>query len=315
MVEAANDGRRVRVLLDSFGAAKMPGELVDRLQSSGVALRWFRPLSNLRIWRNDNRTHRKILVVDDRIGFSGGVGIAEEWSGNARNADEWRDTHFSLVGPAVRSLKTAFLDNWNEAGGWQLDDSKQDDMAFAGGIPVQIVRASSAIGWSVAATLLRSLVAVSERSLTLVTPYFVPDARLEELLSSAAERGVRVTLMIPGRHCDMRLPQLAGNTSIEAMLEAGIRIWRYQRTNLHAKVLMIDGHLSCIGSANLNHRSMGKDEECCAVFLCPTLTKSLERQFLKDCEHAELLELDRWRARGIGLRLKEKLARTLVDEL
>ncbi|TQV78809.1 cardiolipin synthase B [Exilibacterium tricleocarpae] len=311
----AREGKTVRVLLDAFGAKTISVTLVEKMQSAGVEVRWFRPLATWRLWRNDKRTHRKILVIDDRIGFTGGVGIAEEWEGNASNPSEWRETHFKLDGPAVRGLKSAFLDNWNEAGDWTWDGQRTPTPAHPDGEPVQIVRASSTIGWTEMASLLRALVSVSRQSLTIVTAYFVPDAKLVDILCAAAQRGVEVRLLLPGKYIDKRLPQLAGQLSFERLLAGGVKIWIYQRTMLHAKLMTVDGTLACVGSANLNHRSLGKDEECCAVVLSPALAAELESDFIADCSHAEQLTLAAWKGRSTWLRAKERLARLLIEQL
>lgn len=315
LADKAREGKIVRVLLDSFGAKKMSDGLIDIMQEGGVEVRWFRPLGTWRLWRSDKRTHRKILIIDDCVGFTGGVGIAEEWTGDARNPDEWRDTHLRIEGPAVPGLKAAFLENWNESGDWTWEGKRDIPDARSDGESVQIVRASSTIGWTGMATLMHSLVSLSSQSLTLVTAYFVPDPRLVNLICAAAARGVSVRVLIPGRYCDTRLSQLAGQVSIDRLLDCGVSIWRYQTTMLHAKLVMIDSTLACVGSANLNHRSMGKDEECCAVIASPAVTRQLEDRFVTDCEGAEALALDEWRARGTWLRIQERLARLLVEQL
>lgn len=182
-------------------------------------------------------------------------------------------------------------------------------------MPVQIVRASSTIEWTETASLLRLLVAMARDNLMITTPYFVPDAALIEHLRAASARGVATTILMPGPYIDMRLPQLAGESSIEALLQAGIKIYRYQKTFIHAKVIIVDGLASCVGSANLNHRSMGKDEECCAVVLSEQFAADLARQFEEDCAESELLELEAWRNRGGWQRAKERFARLALGEL
>jgi cardiolipin synthase len=313
--EKARTGVPVNVLLDAFGAKTMPQELVAEMQASGVTVRWFRPLARWKIWQNDNRTHRKILVVDKCIGFTGGVGIADEWSGRGEDPGHWRDTHFRFEGPAVMGLKAAFLDNWNEAGDWEWDDLPDQTQVREQGVGVQVLRASSTIGWTETMSLLRSLLVIAKRSIRIATPYFVPDESLRKLLCDAAARGVQVELMFPGKHCDMRLSQLAGHQSIAPLLKSGVRIWRYERTMLHSKLVLIDGVLSCVGSANFNHRSMGKDEECCALIYCPKTTRGLLDAYRQDQQHASELSASDWPNRGAWLKCQESLARLLVHEL
>ncbi|HNP37161.1 MAG TPA: phospholipase D-like domain-containing protein [Woeseiaceae bacterium] len=311
----ARSGVSVNVLLDAFGCKKMPAQLVEELQASGVNLRWFRPLSRWRFWQNDNRTHRKILVVDNCIGFTGGVGIADEWTGGGQDPNHWRDTHFRFEGAAVMGLKAAFLDNWNEAGPWEQDDLPDQTQYRERGIDVQVVRASSTIGWTETASLLRALLSVARDSLQIVTPYFVPDPGLQHLLSDAAARGVQVEIMFPGEHCDMRLSQLAGHKSVLPLLEHGARIWRYERTMLHTKLVLVDNIVACVGSANFNHRSLGKDEECCAVLYSRATTRRLIEAFREDQQYASELRASSWQNRGSWLKCQESLARLLLHEL
>lgn len=311
----ARAGVHVRVLLDAFGAKKMDSSLVDEMQAAGVDVRWFRPVATWRFWRSDKRTHRKLLICDDDIAFTGGVGIAEEWQGDARNPDEWRDTHVAIRGPAVTELRAAFLDNWNEAGDWHFESRISAPEIQAQDVGVQVIRASSTIGWTDAAAMLRALVSLSEHRLRIVTAYFNPDQALVELLIAAAERGVDVQILIPGQYCDSRLSQLAGHLHISRLLRSGVRLWRYQQTMLHSKLITVDGHLACIGSANMNHRSIGKDEECCVIATCEDLARQLDERFAKDCECAEPYQLDEWQNRGMWLRAKERCARMVVEQL
>ncbi|MFK7957141.1 MAG: phosphatidylserine/phosphatidylglycerophosphate/cardiolipin synthase family protein [Lysobacterales bacterium] len=304
----AKAGVRVRVLLDAVGSRPMQSAWVDQMRAAGVEVRFFRPLSTWRFWRMDKRTHRKLLVCDSNVGFTGGVGIGEEWEGNAANPDEWRETHCQVNGPAVRSLQAAFSDNWNEAGQWQWMGDRRGAKALPSGIPVQIIRASTTIGWTQTATLLRSLVSIARHSLKITTPYFVPDNVLMQLLAKAVERGVDVQVLTAGKHHDSKISQLASHPCIEQVLSSGVRVLRYQKTMLHAKTLVVDGVVSCIGSANWNRRSLGKDEECCAVALCADVAATLESRFEQDCQEAESLDHQTWKKRPVWTRMKETAA-------
>lgn len=315
LAERARSGVRVRVLLDAYGSLPMDDALLDEMSESGVEVRKFRPLARLRLWRNDKRTHRKILVCDNRVGFTGGVGVGTPWEGDARGPDEWRDLHCRIVGPAIRGLRVAFKDNWNESGPWEWELPVADELLPGDGVPVQVVRASASLGWTDMATLLRSLVSIARHSLRLVAPYFVPDPVLRDLMAGAAARGVDVRLLIPGRYHDSRLSQLAGNPDIDAALAAGVRVFLYQKTMLHMKLILVDDAVCCIGSANLNHRSEGKDEECSVVALCPDVARRLGQRFQRDCGDAEELDHMHWADRGRWLRLQERAARILQEQL
>lgn len=315
LADRARAGVQVRVLLDAFGAKPMRRELLDRMSRDGVEIRWFRPIATWRLWRTDKRTHRKILVCDDDVGFTGGVGIAAEWEGDARNPHEWRDTHLQIRGPAITGLRAAFLDNWTEAGTWEFDDRVAQPARRDAGIPVQVVRASATIGWTDTASLLRSLVCLSRMRLRIVTAYFNPDRVIETLLLGAIERGVDVRILVPGRYCDSRMSQLAGYGSMCRLLEAGARVWMYHRTMLHAKIVTVDSTASMIGSPNLNYRSMGKDEECCVVMLSPDIAHALDSRFDDDCAGAEEQSAEHWKNRGAWLRVKERCARLIAEQL
>lgn len=315
LAERARAGVQVRVLLDSFGANKMRHELLDQMTDAGVLVRWFRPLKTWRVWRTDKRTHRKILVCDDVVAFTGGVGIAEEWEGDARNPDEWRDIHVAIRGPAISSLRAAFLDNWTEAGEWEFDDVVARPTRQAADISVQVLPASTTIGWTDTAALLRSVVCLSGERLRIFTAYFNPDPVLVDLLLAARSRDVDVRILVPGRYCDSPLSQLAGYESMCKLLDAGIRVFMYQRTMLHAKALTVDSSLVVIGSPNLNFRSMGKDEECSVVMLSSQLANQLDERFDEDCRLADEQDAEQWARRGWWQRLKERCCQLIEEQL
>jgi cardiolipin synthase len=265
-----------------------------------VAVRWFRPL---RLWRPrtlNHRTHRKVLIADEAVGFSGGVGIADEWQGDARDEAEWRDTHFRIVGPAVDGLRAAFLDNWIETDPDLFEENvdRFPDQPKPGSVLVQSVRGASETGWSDMATLYRTLLQLARRSIRITTPYFVPDADLTERLCDAADRGVDVQILLPGPHMDKRFVQIAAEADYQELLGHGITLWSFQPTMLHAKVMTIDGALANIGSANFNPRSLTWDEEINVVGVNHDLARLLDHQFGDDVERSRKLEPGRWRRRS-----------------
>jgi cardiolipin synthase len=297
------------VLLDAWGAHPMDRSLITDMEQAGVNVRWFRPLR--RFWPGaiNHRTHRKVLVVDEAIGFTGGVGIADEWRGDARDASEWRDTHFRIRGPAVDGLRAAFLDNWLETDE-QLFDVEVDrfpDQPKPGEALVQCVRGASETGWSDVATLYRTLLELAERQIHLTTAYFVPDADLAERLCAAADRGVKVRILLPGPNMDKRFVQVAAEAEYDRLLEHGIELWNYQPTMLHAKCMTVDGILANVGSANFNPRSVTWDEEVNVVALDESLTAVLDGQFEEDLGRSEQIRLGQWRERSPIQRLRERL--------
>lgn len=315
LAAASKRGVEVRVLLDAYGAKPMNDEYEDTLTDAGVEVRWFRKMRTPKLWRLDKRTHRKILVVDDEVGFTGGVGIAEEWEGDAKTPGDWRDTHARLCGPAVPHLQAAFYENWNEAGEWVAPEARKTPGARPDGVPVMVLRSSSTIGWNDMATVFRTIVHGARSELRIVTAYFVPDERLMELLCDAVARGVDVRVLIPGEYTDSRLSQLAGSPAVETLLKAGVRIWKYQRTMLHAKVVTADGKLALVGSPNANHRSMGKDEECAIAVWSADIAATLNEDFDDDCDHADELDHAGWSGRPLTRKLRERAARIIVGEL
>jgi len=221
--ERARSGVRVRVLLDAWGARPIDRGLIDMMQDAGVRVRWFRPLHRLQPTKMNHRTHRKVVIVDEEIGFTGGVGIADEWRGDARNQDEWRDTHFRVRGPAVDGLRAAFLDNWLETE-TELYDPAIDrfpQQPKPGEAVIQCVRGASEAGWSDMSTLLLALLQLAEERVRITTAYFVPGEELVERLCVAGNRGVKVEILLPGPHADKRFVQLAGQSVFERLLRHG----------------------------------------------------------------------------------------------
>ncbi len=321
---AARRGVRVRVLLDAFGSKTMDHQLIERMRDAGATVVWFRPLARLKLWKNDHRTHRKVMVVDRQTAFTGGVGIAQEWEGDARNPDEWRDTHFRFTGPAVVGLRSAFLGNWLEADQPLPDDaftphdegrhSTADPDDATGGL-VQTVRSTASIKWSDAHLLQRLAIRSAQKQLHITTAYFVPHPQIVDLLVDAAGRGVEVHLLMPGPHTDERLCRLAGEDAYQPLLDAGVRLHVYQPTMIHAKIITVDSTLSLLGMRNFNQRSTQKDDEVCLTVLDPPLARTLDQHFAHDLTRAHQPDADTWSSRSLLQRLREKLTRPLRSEL
>ncbi len=309
LADRARHGVRVRILLDGYGARSIDHSLLDLLDETGAQVRWFRPLRRLQLAQINHRTHRKVMIVDEEVGFTGGVGIADEWRGDARGPDEWRDTHFRLWGPAVDGLRAAFLDNWTETDPEIFSDDvdRFPDQPKHGAAVVQCVRSASEHGWGEVDTLFRSLLQLAETHVRIATAYFVPDSDLIGRLCSAADRGVRVQVLLPGPGADKRFVQLAGERRYGELLAAGIEIWNFQPSMLHAKVMTIDGFVSNIGSANLNRRSVSLDEEVNLVALDRDLTATLDAHFDEDLSRSVRIQPRRWQARSSAQRVAERL--------
>lgn len=315
LAERARAGVRVRVLLDAFGAHSMPADVLALLHDAGAEVQWFRPKARWRIWQVDNRTHRKILLIDGQIGFTGGVGIAEEWDGDARNPDEWRETHFRMVGPVVDGLIGAFVSNWVEAGASPVDgEAWPRQQADAGQAQTQVLRTSAAVNYSDIATLFRLMIGMAQQRLRITTGYFVPDEATLALLEEAAARGVTIEILMPGPHTDSRVARMAGEAVFERLLTSGVQLFRYQPTMLHAKVLLLDDSVAVIGSANFNHRSMGKDDEIAMTVIDPTLFTALSEDFDNDRRSCEAVDRQAWQRRGLWQRVREQIGRLLSSQ-
>lgn len=317
LADRAGSGVRVRVLLDAWGASSIDPDLVSKMEDAGVRVRWFRPLRRLQPTKVNHRTHRKVMIVDEATGFTGGVGIADQWCGDARNEDEWRDTHFRVRGPAVDGLRAAFLDNWLETDPEVFDASidRFPDQPKPGPAVIQCVRGASEVGWSDISTLLLALLQLAQDRIRITTAYFVPDDELIECLNAASDRGVTVEILLPGPHGDKRFVQLAGQAVYERLLEHGVRVWHYQPTMLHAKIMTVDGLVANVGSANFNARSTELDEEINLVALDPDLVRLLDRQFDADLERSEQIQPGRWKDRSIGRRVLEGITRPIRHKM
>jgi cardiolipin synthase len=306
--ERARSGVRVRVLLDAWGCRPIDKDIVHGMERDGVDVHWFRPFRRFGFRHANHRTHRKVMIVDEELGFTGGVGIADEWRGDARNPDEWRDTHFRVLGPAVDGLRSAFLDNWLETDPSLFDEriDRFPDHPQGGGSVVQCVRGASESGRSDVATLFATLLQTARQRIRIATAYFVPDDNLMNKLCNAVARGLKVEILLPGRHADKRFVQVVGEAKYGRLLDAGVNLWNFEPSMLHAKVMTVDGCISNVGSANLNARSTDHDEEINLVVMDPTITSILDAQFDEDLERSERIEPGRWRSRPLHQRAFER---------
>jgi cardiolipin synthase A/B len=313
LCERAEAGVRVRILVDAVGARLMDRDLLAQLDASACDLRHFRPVTRMRPWETNHRTHRKVLVVDEEIGFTGGVGIADQWLGDARHPGEWRETHVRVRGPAVDGLRAAFVGNWIETGPDLFDEriDRFPDQPTPGRSVVQVVRGAAEVGPSDISTLFRTLLTVAHDHVRITTAYFSPDDDLVDLLCDTRRRGVRVQILLPGPHRDKRFVQIAGETQYTRLVECGVEIWAFQPTMLHAKILTVDGAVASIGSANLNRRSTSFDEEVDLVVFDPEFVAELEADFDRDLGRSRLVNEWAWNHRSPGQVLLERLGRVV----
>ncbi|MFB9901749.1 phospholipase D-like domain-containing protein [Cerasicoccus arenae] len=305
--ERAKAGITVRVLLDSFGCSDISNKLVDQMTEAGVHVQWFRPVRRS-IVKFDWRTHRKILICDGRIAFTGGVGIAEEWEGDARNPSEWRETHFRLRGPAVKGLSGAFWDNWIEEGEPPVKMMTASPNERPDGISLQVIRSNSGYRVSDAFKVLHSLLTLAQERIDIVTPYFVPEPDLLKLLCIRAEAGVRIRVLIPGEYTDRRFERRESARYFGELLEAGAQIYLYKKTMIHTKLVLCDQELAMFGSINFNRRSLLKDEEIGVVAASPTFVQTMRDKYEADLEYSDRIDPKTWR----GPNMMESLTHYLL---
>jgi cardiolipin synthase len=311
LARAARRGCRVRVLLDAVGARKLDEVLIDEMERAGCDVRWFRPVTEGTpdIGGANHRTHRKILVCDAEVGFIGGVGIADEWDGDARNEHEWRDTHLRIEGPAVRGLQAGFIDNWADENddGFEPSDERLVPDHRPGATTMSVIRGSAETGASELWRLMLTLVSCARERITVATAYFNPDERLMGALCDAVTRGVHVTILVPGEHADKRFVRLAGEATYSELLEAGVEIRTYEISMMHAKVVTVDGAVASVGSANVNRRSTQFDEEANVVLFDPELVEVLDSHLREDLASSHELDPAEWAERGLLQRAGERL--------
>jgi cardiolipin synthase len=312
--ERARAGVECNVLIDAVGGMKLESELLDQMVEAGVRVVRFRPVRAYAAKRLANRTHRKILVADGCIGLTGGVGIAEEWTGNAQDPDHWRDTHVRVQGPVVRGLFGAFAENWLEATGEVLAGPgylPQLDKSEDGG-PMMVVRSSAGVGDSNVEAMYYLAIAAARETLDLTAAYFAPRPAFTEALQDAAERGARVRVLVPGENIDKAPVWIAGRASYDELIEAGVEVYEYQPTMLHAKTLTVDGCWAAVGSANFDNRSFQLNDEATLCVSSSAFAQKLTEQFERDLAVSERIQPRRWQSRGPLQRTGEaafKLAR------
>ncbi len=312
MCDRARAGVRVRLLIDALGGRLIERGLVDRMDSAGVQVEWFRKPLVKSPFKANHRLHRKVCVVDGRVAFTGGVGIAQEWCGDARDESEWRDTHLRVEGPAVDGLQSAFIQDWAETGRDLFgDDDEFPVQSQTGTSTVQIVRGSASLGWDDMQSAFHIMLSAARERLRIATAYFAPDGDFLETLCAAPGRGVQVDLLVPGPHADKRVSQLTSEGVYDRLVGCGVRVWTFQPSMMHAKVMTVDGVAAVVGSSNFNRRSLDHDEEVVLIALDSELTATLDAHLDDDFTRSVEIDLTRWRNRSTGQRAMEAAVRPI----
>ena len=314
--ERARQGVKVHVLLDWVGSQKMEESLVTQMKSAGIEIERYHPLHWYNLGRMNNRTHRKLLVVDGRIGFTGGVGIADQWSGNAEDPKHWRDSHYRLDGPAVAQMQAAFMDNWIKTTGKVLQGEAYFPKLESVGEALGQVFTSSPSGGGDSMQLMYLLsITAAERTIDLSAAYFVPDELTRKALRSALDRGVRLRIIVPGKHIDAEVVRQASRADWGELLEAGAQIHEYQPTMFHCKTLIVDSQLVSVGSTNFDNRSFRLNDEANLNVYDKQFAERLEDVFEADLGRATRITFEMWKKRPLRQKMMERLSSLLSSQL
>ena len=326
--DRARAGVKVHVLLDWVGSAKIDDDFLKEMEASGVNIRKFHKPTWYDISRMNNRTHRKLLVVDGRVGFTGGVGIAPEWTGNAQDPDHWRDSHYRVEGPVVAQMQSVFMDNWIKASGEVLHGERYfpkiapvESAARAVADGVQSggraqMFSSSPTGGSESMHLMYLLaIAASSQTIDLSSAYFVPDALTVDALVAAMKRGVRVRIITPGPLIDASTVRRASRATWGPLLAAGAEISEFQPTMFHCKVFTVDGLLVSVGSTNFDNRSFRLNDEANLNIYDEAFAAQETRVFEEDLKRSTRLTYEAWQARPWHEKAMEHLSSLLASQL
>ncbi|MGJ4802182.1 phospholipase D-like domain-containing protein [Luteimonas sp. SDU82] len=316
LCERAKAGVRVHLVVDWAGSLKMEDDLLELMQEGGVRLERYRPLRWYNIGRLNNRTHRKLLVVDGRIGFTGGVGIADQWTGHAQDPDHWRETHFRVEGPVVAQMQAAFNDNWIKTTGELLNgEAYFPELAPVGDMDAHLFIASPAGGSESMHMMYLTAVAAACTSIDLCAAYFVPDPLIAQALLAARRRGVRVRVLLPGEHIDSETVRYASKASWGELLAGGVEIHEYRPTMIHVKLLVVDGEMVSVGSTNFDIRSFRLNDEASLNVYDYAFAARMTEAFERDLEQARQYDLETWKRRPLRQKLAEKLVRPLRSQV
>ncbi len=316
LAERARNGVKVHVLLDWVGSARMDDSLMSGMVEAGVQIRKFHPPHWSHLGRMNNRTHRKLLVTDGRVAFTGGVGIAPHWTGNAQDPEHWRDTHFQIEGPVVAQVQAVFLDNWIKATGEVLYGADYFPPLEPVGNEQAQMFSSSPSGGSESMQLMYLLaVTAAARSIDLSAAYFVPDDLMLRTLLEALQRGVKLRIVVPGEHIDSDMVRSASRGRWGSLLAAGAVIAEYRPTMYHCKVMIVDQLLVSVGSTNFDNRSFRLNDEATLNVVNADFARQQSAIFEADLAKARPITLAEWSDRPLREKLGERLASLLRSQL
>jgi cardiolipin synthase len=314
--DRAKAGVKVHVLLDWAGSQKMESSLLEEMKASGVKLERFHEPHWYHLGRMNNRTHRKLLVVDGKVGFTGGVGIAPLWEGNAQDEDHWRDSHFRVEGPVVAQMQSVFIDNWTKASGEVLHGAAYFPLLAKAGEQRAHMFSSSPSGGAESMQLMYLMaITAAEHSIDLASAYFVPNQLTRNAMVKALRRGVKIRVIVPGPFTDADTVSNASKADWDELLDAGGKIFEYQPTMFHCKVLILDGRMVSLGSTNFDQRSFSLNDEANLNVYDEGFAREQTRIFERDLGLSREFTAAMWHSRPAWDRLKERAAAMFSSQL
>ena len=314
--ERARAGVKVYVLLDWVGSIKVDRELLQRMKDAGVEAHMFHPLRWYNLGRMNNRTHRKLLIVDGTIGFTGGVGIATPWTGDAEDEDHWRDCHFCIHGPVVAQMQSVMLSNWSKTTGVILHGPDYfPELEPVGTQRAQMFHSSPSGGSESMQLMYLIAITAAVKSIDIASAYFVPDEMARIALVAALERGVRVRVITPGKHTDQQAVRHASRALWGDLLRAGAEIYVYQPTMYHCKMVLVDGLLSSVGSTNFDPRSFHLNDEANLNIYDAEFAQHLTNVFEADLKRCKRVTYEDWQRRPAFEKARERLTAPLAPGL
>lgn len=307
--ERARAGIKVHVLLDWIGSVKMEPKYLDQMRAAGIEIVRYHQPAWYNIARMNNRTHRKLLIVDGVVGFTGGVGIADQWLGNAQDPEHWRDTHFRAEGPVVAQMQAVFMDNWIKAKGTVLDHQPYFPAAPAvGSSPAQMFSSSPTNGSESMHLMYMLAITAAKSTIRLSSAYFVPDDLTIQSIIAAVRRGVRVEIIVPGTRIDSEIVRSASRARWGELLEAGVKMYEYQPTMYHCKVLVVDDYFVSVGSTNFDNRSFRLNDEANLNIYDASFAREQSRIFDEDRRRSREITFQQWRDRPLHERVLDRIA-------
>jgi cardiolipin synthase len=315
-IAAATRGVTVHILLDWAGSRRMGSRMLEHMRAAGVQIRIFHPLSWYHLARMNNRTHRKLLVIDGHTGFTGGAGIADQWTGDAGDPQHWRDTHFKVIGPVVAQMQAVFLDNWIKTTGEVLHgDNYFPQIEPTGKMDAQMFGSSQSSGSDSMHLLVLLAITAARKTIDIGNSYFVPDRLLKKALLDACKRGVKVRIVLPGPHMDSPLVRYASRAAWDELMSGGVELHEFMPTMFHCKVMIVDGQWVSVGSANFDMRSFRLNYEANLNVFSELLAQELTAAFAADIGRSRKFVRKLWRKRSFVRRAAEWLASRLDSQL